>query len=140
MKKPVTSMSQAIHLNDLFEPDVMTGFEFSRVYRQKAHYEPEERLMFAVLADAIDCFQRYCDADSKRYRALSNQAEAWMLSNDERSPFSFANICETLNIDPVYLRLGLLRWRADRLTKNAAKKRSKVRLISGRVKSHEIRA
>ena len=74
MKKPVTSMSQAIHLNDLFEPDVMTGFEFSRVYRQKAHYEPEERLMFAVLENATEDFQKYVLASSRRGRRRTGRS------------------------------------------------------------------
>lgn len=139
MRKPVALSSQSFHLSDLFEPDVVTGFEYSRVYRQKPRYEPEERLMFAVLADAIDCFQRYFDADSKAHRALWSQAEAWILSKDELSPFSFSNICETLHIDPVYLRLGLLRWRAERQSGPGLKKRFKVRTISGRARSHEIR-
>lgn len=133
-----SSIVRQIRLNSILEPDVLMDFEFSKIYRQKAQLQPEERLMFAVLTDAIECFQKYLDAKSRKQLALSNSAEAWILSNNH-SPFSFENICETLNINPVYLRLGVLRWRDDRQAKLAVEKRPRVRAISGRIKTQEIR-
>lgn len=96
------------------EPDVLTAHEFFRVFRQKGQMNPEERLMFAVLTDAIECFQKYLDASSGRCRALFNDADAWIQCRDSLSPFSFEHICSVLNISPNYLRSGLARWRTAR--------------------------
>jgi hypothetical protein len=69
--------------------------------------------MFAVLTDAIECFQKYHGANADRRRKLFTEAEAWISRRDETWPYSFENICETLNIDPNYLRVGLTQWRVD---------------------------
>jgi hypothetical protein len=44
---------------------------------------------------------------------LFREAENWILDNDREWLFSFINICQTLAIDPQYLRKGLLRWQKD---------------------------
>jgi hypothetical protein len=69
---------------------------------------PEERLMLAVLNDAIDCVQEYAGAaDGKRER-LFLLAMDWVSNHDSDWPFSFENICDTLRLDPNYVRRGLL--------------------------------
>lgn len=98
----------------LFEPDILTTHQFSRVFRLKGHLEPEERLMLAVLTDAVECFQKYLDVTSRRGRILFNEAEAWIRSRESLKPFSFEHICEALNINPNYLRVGLMQWRTSR--------------------------
>ena len=67
--------------------------------------------MFAVLSDAVDCFQKYLGAKGRRCQNLFDEAEAWIKSQDSNSPYSFEHICEVLNINPAYLRIGLMRWR-----------------------------
>jgi peptidoglycan-associated lipoprotein len=52
-----TASNRAINLSSLFEVDILTTHQFSKVFHQKGHFEPEERLMFAVLTDAVECFQ-----------------------------------------------------------------------------------
>src|SRR5690606_11583078 len=58
-----------------FEPDILSGHQYFKVFRQKSYSEKEEKLMFAVLTDAIECFQRYADATSRRGRTLFREAE-----------------------------------------------------------------
>lgn len=98
-------------INSFFEPDILTSNQYFKLYRHKAHFDPEEKLMFAVLTDAIECFQKYYGANAPRRRRLFTEAEAWISKRDYAWPYSFENICETLNIDPNYLRVGLTRWR-----------------------------
>jgi len=62
--------------------------------------------MFAVLQDAIACFE------SGNAR-LVQEEEEWM-SVDDDGIFSFNNVCETLGFNPEALRRGLLRWKANR--------------------------
>ena len=68
--------------------------------------QPEKRLMFAILLDAVECFQEYAEQDR-----LFKDAEEWIFEDDHEWSFSFINICEGVDMDPKYLRKGLLHWR-----------------------------
>jgi hypothetical protein len=118
----------ATRLGALFEPDSLTTHQFLRVYRRTAHSEPEKRLMFAVLSDGVECFQRYLGANNPMHRKLSADAEAWIQSDDSKWPYSFASICEVLNINPSYLRVGLMQWRAAYESKRIPRKRLRAPL------------
>ena len=117
------TVNGSIRFSSFFEPDILTTHRYLKVYRQKSHFEPEERLMFAVLTDAVECFQKYFDAKSRRYRALFAEADAWINTKDSTSPFSFEDICQVLNISPSYLRLGLMQWRAAHECNRTPRKR-----------------
>jgi hypothetical protein len=123
----------------LFEPDILTTHEFLRVSRPRARFEPEERLMFAVLSDAVECFQRYLGSHNLAHRKLSADAEAWINSRDTRWPYSFEHICDVLNINPAYLRVGLMRWRATYQSRKTRHKRLREPLrYQYRVKRHRV--
>ena len=107
----------------LFEPDVLTTHRFFKVFQQKGQLDPEENLMFAVLTDAIECFQKYFGAQSRRCRVLFGEAEAWIANQDSKSLFSFENICQVLSISPSYLRLGLMQWRLAHESNKGPRKR-----------------
>jgi hypothetical protein len=111
MSESTSGSMRTSSVSSLFEPDILAGHQFLRVFREKGSLGPEERLMFAVLSDAVECFQRYLGAKGRRCQRLFNEAEAWIKSQDARCPYSFENICEVLNINPEYLRVGLMRWR-----------------------------
>ncbi|MEE8074247.1 MAG: hypothetical protein V3T60_01325 [Candidatus Binatia bacterium] len=65
---------------------------------------PEERLLLALLMDALYCFQKYCFASDKNGTAFFREAEAWIMDDNLSSPFSFRGACEYLEIDADYLR------------------------------------
>jgi len=46
-------------LASLFQPDTIASAEYFEIYRRRAGLEPEKKLMFAVLQDAIACFQSF---------------------------------------------------------------------------------
>jgi len=123
MIEATSRSGRVFNIRSLFEPDILTTYQFSKVFREKTHFGPEERLMFAVLTDAVECFQKYLGANSRRCRALFGDAEAWINSKDSRWPFSFEHICEMLRLSPSYLRMGLMRWRVAHETKKALHKR-----------------
>ncbi len=130
---------QAIQSSSLFEPDALMTHQFRSVFRQKAHFEPEERLMFAALTDAVECFQKYLGAGSRRSRTLFREAEAWIASRECSRLFSFEHICEVLNINPSYLRLGLTRWRVTHESQRNPRKRIREPLrYQYRVKSNRV--
>jgi len=107
----------------LFEPDILTTHGFLKTWRRTSLSSPEERLMFAVLSDAIECFQKYLTADSRISRKLFKDAEAWITSKESNWPYSFEQICEVLNLDPSYLRVGLMRWRLTHELQRSPRKR-----------------
>jgi hypothetical protein len=77
--------------------------------------EGEERLMLAVLQDAVDCFQTFVLPKTEREKKLFQEAEDWILEKNSEWFFSFENICETLQLHPDYIRQGLLCWKEARL-------------------------
>jgi hypothetical protein len=70
----------------------------------------EQRLLLAVLEDAVHTLQRYADASDSHGRRLFLDALAWFRSDETGSPFAFVTVCEALGLDAGYLRLGLRRW------------------------------
>jgi hypothetical protein len=75
----------------------------------------EKRLMLAILESATEDFQKYVLATHKRGKELFQAAEDWILNTDDRSFFSFENICEHLQLSPSYMRQGFMRWKAAKL-------------------------
>lgn len=71
--------------------------------------------MFAVLEDAIFCFQKYCAVSHRRGKNLFQETEQWILEEDGDCLYSFSHVCWILGIDASYLRQGLLRWKRWRL-------------------------
>jgi hypothetical protein len=68
---------------------------------------PEERLMFALLEDALTTFERGLHSRNPIVRQQSCEVDEWMRSRSNEHVFSFENVCETLGLDPDYLRAGL---------------------------------
>ncbi len=91
---------------------------------RKADLEPEQELMLAVLEEAVSCFQKYFAARDEIGTRLFCEVEEWILLPGKSGWFfSFDNICETLDLNPGYIREGLLHWRYHRLSE-----RDRVRL------------
>ena len=63
----------------------------------------EQRLMAAVLEDAVDVYRH---PRANRHR-LVRETEAWFRSDDPRYVFSFARICKALDLDPRAIRAAL---------------------------------
>jgi hypothetical protein len=74
-----------------------------------ALWQPERRLMLAVLEDAIDVYLADFGAPRGIRRARFNDAARWFQSNDTEWPFSFVCICDALDIDPAVIRRLLVR-------------------------------
>ncbi len=95
----------------VFEPDILN--EPARGARATA--PPEWQLMVAILADAIECFQKNLGAPNPKRRRLFNEAEAWIRSDDVHWVFSFRSICDVLGLDAVALRQQTEAWKRQRL-------------------------
>src|SRR6185503_17043075 len=95
----------------LFEPDALLPAQFYAAFRGGSAVRGEKRLMLAVLQDALDCFQKYAFSRDNHGRQMFMDAEGWIVGEDRSWYFSFENICETLEINPAYLRRGVQEWK-----------------------------
>ena len=68
---------------------------------------PEQRLMIAVLHDALDCVDKYRFATSARGRRLFHEAKQWFLADETEWPYSFECICGVLDLDSNAVRQRL---------------------------------
>jgi len=68
----------------------------------------EKGLMAAVLRDAIHVYTIGIRGTHGRARRMAADAADWMLNQDERWPFSFANICLVLGLDIGVVRAKVL--------------------------------
>ncbi|HEY6394073.1 MAG TPA: hypothetical protein VIX12_01575 [Candidatus Binataceae bacterium] len=134
-------------------PDVILRSQFFELMGSRV-LTSEQRLMLAVLADAINIVQEFRHAPSERKKVTFNEAWNWIFAKSVRSPLSFANVCDALGINgeglkwrlttiesassdgtagvaPLRLRLKEAS-RAQRLTVNRIKRRDRRR-------SHRVR-
>ena len=99
----------------LLQPDTLLPSQYFAVVKRKGAHEPERRLVAAVLEDAVECFQKHVRARDQKARQLFLDAEEWIYSEDRSWPFSFENVCDLLQINPAYLRRGLIAWKDRQL-------------------------
>ena len=100
---------------DPFLPDTVSPAQYLETVRRKTHLEADQELMLAVLEDAITCFQVHFAARDKQKTRQFREAEEWILLQGKGDWFfSFDYICETLDLNPDYIRKGLLHWRSHR--------------------------
>lgn len=71
----------------------------------------EERLMYAVLEDAVRCFEEGELTADRHKKRLAREAEEWIRADDISWPFSFENVCAHLGLDAEYMRRGLTKFK-----------------------------
>ena len=103
------------HLDNLLTADELLAGEYFDHLKEKILIEPEKRLLFAVLNDAVCCFQDNLLATDPRRKKFFTEAEEWILDAANDGVFSFDNICAMFGITPQYLRRGLMRWKQEKL-------------------------
>jgi hypothetical protein len=68
----------------------------------------ERELMLAVLTDAIECYWKYQRSAKRSAIRLYQDAKNWIFAEKDSQPFSFTDVCEMLQLDPGYIRRGVL--------------------------------
>src|SRR5258705_3579169 len=80
----------------LFQPDTLLSDQYFENLRRKTHFEPEKRLMLAVLEDAIRYYQdNLFSRHSKRKRTF-DESEALIVTPDRHLGFNFDHRCATV--------------------------------------------
>jgi hypothetical protein len=95
-------------------PDAVLPSQYFEGLRRRRDMSGERRLMIAVLEDALHCFQKYVDAEDPKHRQMFLEAESWITADNPAWFFSFESVCDTIDLDPDYVREGLMRWRDAR--------------------------
>jgi hypothetical protein len=90
-------------------PDVILRSQFFEMVGTRS-LSSEQRLMLAVLADAINVVQEFGGASSMRKRNSFNEAWNWFFAKGAACPLSFDSVCDALGIDAKGLR-----WRLSEL-------------------------
>jgi hypothetical protein len=88
-------------------PETLLPSQFGDLLRNAAARSPEHHLMCAVLEDAIRIYVGMLNRSDRRGRRLFREIAEWFASDDATWPFSFIVICQQLDFEPDYLRLGL---------------------------------
>ena len=92
----------------LFEPDPIAALEYHDDASRKLATAPEKMLMWAVLEDAIMCVQQHDLPQSRPGKRLFHEAREWIMEKDSDWFFSFESLCAALDLNPNYIRQGLM--------------------------------
>lgn len=114
-----TGLSMEERVTSLFQPDTLLPEQYLDTFRRKLHLEPEKKLMLAVLEDAIACYQKHVLARDGKGKNLFREAEEWVEDRSREGIFSFNSVCESLGLNPDYLRRGLSEWKKRALAQRA---------------------
>lgn len=84
---------------------------------------PEKRLMLGVLLDGMRRYLRNVGRDGNLAAQARREELAWMFSRDPDWPCSFDNICAALELNPDYVRRGIIALARSERAKVVAQKR-----------------
>jgi hypothetical protein len=99
---------------------------------RNSQYTGTKALMLAILEDGI---RSYLSPVGR----IRNEAEYWVTSTRQRSPFSFAVVCETLGLEPEAVRAALRRLREKNVSPRRALGRSRPNVRrSGRIVGRKL--
>lgn len=90
----------------VFSADALTPAQF---YRGVAS-SPCQRLLAAVLEEAIRCFLKNFGAATTSRQVIFHEAEEWLFDTDAAGFMSCPMVCESLGIDAAQLRQYLREW------------------------------
>ena len=108
------SYEQALVTDRWISFDPLDNEIIERLFKKDIR-EGEERLMLAVLENAVEHFQKYVLARKPSGKQLFQEAEEWFLDKDNEALYSFENICDTLGFHPDHIRKGLMAWKEARI-------------------------
>lgn len=98
-------------VSSLFQPDTLLSTQYFENLRRETLFEPEKRLMLAILEDGIQCYFDNLHASGVKKQRLFQDADDWIVASDGDWVFSFESVCDALGLNSEYVRQGLLRWR-----------------------------
>ena len=95
-----------------------TGIHAASNQNRRMEVMGEFILVQAILREAIRTYQKYALKKGTRASRLFRDVNEWFSSDERRWFFSFVNVCDTLGLEPTYIRTGLRLWRERKLQGN----------------------
>ena len=105
--------------SNLFPPDFTVLERFNNLRKNVHSMEPEKRLIFAVIQDSVEDFQKFILPKNDKEKNRFTDAETWIYSGDEKHVFGFHRICGEFGLEPTYLQKGLVKWKEEALAEYA---------------------
>jgi hypothetical protein len=94
--------------------------QFHELWGATNERSAEFKLALAVLEQALEDMERYQSASDGHCRRLYRNARGWLLSGDRHWPYSFANVCELLDVPAQRIRAYVLDVSAARDAEEAS--------------------
>jgi hypothetical protein len=89
----------------------------------------EQRLMLALLTDALNVYQKGALSRLTRLRRLYIDAERWILTDRaDCNALSFITVCDSLSINPGLLRRRIIDWKHTVCGQHRGNSSSRLRL------------
>jgi hypothetical protein len=88
--------------------DRTTLQQYLETYRRSEVLLPEKALLMAILRDAIECYRKHVSARDQGGKRMLQEAEQWIMNDEDGWVFSFSNVCDLLGLDPHYIRRCIL--------------------------------
>jgi hypothetical protein len=85
---------------------MLAGQYFDRI-RRRRDFTGEQRLMCAIIEDAIDTYLKHAAATRRHHQEIFLEAERWIESEDASWIYAFETICDHLGLHAGHLRRGL---------------------------------
>jgi hypothetical protein len=102
--------ASALKMDSLLQEEFLLPVQYADLLRGATPRPPEHGLLFAVLEDAVRCWQTYGNSTDRRSQHLFQEVAQWFASDDDASPFTFVAICHLFALEPDCIRDGLRRW------------------------------
>jgi hypothetical protein len=117
---------------DLFQDNASLTSEYWDIFSRKREWEPEKRLLVAILDSGIRSYRQCLFTNRRRFL----EAEEWLFGNDE-APFSFSYICDVLGLNTGCIREMVLGRKTHKPGETARKKKPAPARHVSDVSAHE---
>src|SRR5215475_16128474 len=107
MRRGVPRMWSGVS-DDILIPEAALPSQFGDIWHKTRAITPERALALAVIWEAVLDLDKYRFAQRRRQQRLYWEAYQWVTSDDRSWPFSFANLCDSLNLTVEPVRKQLL--------------------------------
>ena len=113
MKRLMEEMDEK--LPGLFEPNIVLPVQYFTRLQRGAVWTGEQRLMAAVLEDAVVVSSKRGVPKTSKGRQVLRETLRWLRSNDRTWTFSFLRVCEHLDLSPSAIRRGIRILRGEEM-------------------------
>ena len=93
---------------DVLASDGIGPGQFKDIWNRTVERSGEQMLALAMLEQAVADLGHYRSARRPEYQRIFDQTYRWIAANDRTWPYSFASICEVLDLPHAAIRARLL--------------------------------